>query len=47
MDIFEKIRQMKGQFEHLSAEIAKSYKGVKQEIAEQEIAEAIRAARGK
>ena len=45
MQLFEKIRLFKGEFERLSAELAGAYKNVEATTAEAEIAEAIAAAR--
>lgn len=47
IDLFEKIRQMRTQFDKLSAELAASYKEVDPVAAEKEIAEAIKKTRGK
>lgn len=45
IELFEKIRMMREQFERLSVELAQAYQGVDQNTAEAEIAEALRAAR--
>lgn len=45
MQLFEKIRLFKGEFERLSAELAGAYKNVDATTAEAEIAEAMAAAR--
>lgn len=45
MQLFEKIRLFKGEFERLSAELADAYKNVDATTAEAEIAEAIAAVR--
>lgn len=45
MQLFEKIRLFKGEFERLSAELAGAYKNVEATTAEAEIAEAIAAVR--
>lgn len=45
MQLFEKIRLFKGEFERLSAELAGVYKNVEATTAEAEIAEAIAAVR--
>ncbi len=45
VQLFEKIRLLKGEFDRLSAELAAAYKDVDAAMAETEIAEAIAAAR--
>lgn len=45
VNLFEKIRLLKGEFERLSSELASAYKDVDAATAEAEIAEAITAAR--
>jgi prevent-host-death family protein len=45
VNLFEKIRLLKGEFDRLSAELAGAYKDVDAVTAEAEIAEAIAAAR--
>lgn len=47
IELFEKIRRMKLEFEQLSAKIAQSYQNVDIDIAEKEINEAIDAVKGK
>lgn len=43
--LFDKIRLMRSEFDRLSAELAKAYEGESAEVAEQEIAKAVAAAR--
>ncbi|TAK76382.1 MAG: type II toxin-antitoxin system Phd/YefM family antitoxin [Gammaproteobacteria bacterium] len=45
VELFEKIRQMKTEFDRLSVKLAKTYQHIAQDIAEAEIAEAIAAVR--
>lgn len=45
IELFEKIRTMREQFERLSAELTQAYQGIDKEVAEAEIAEAIKVAR--
>ena len=47
MELFEKIRRMKEQFESLSAELGKAYADVDEEIGMKEINEAVKAVRAK
>ncbi len=47
IELFEKIRKMKTEFENLLAKFAQTYKGVKTDIAEAEIDEALIAVRKK
>ena len=43
IELFEKIRIMREQFERLSIELAQAYRGVDKEVAEADIAEALQA----
>jgi prevent-host-death family protein len=45
IELFEKIRLMREQFEHLSVELAQAYQDVDKKVAEAEIAEALQEAR--
>ena len=45
VDLFDKIRLMKSEFDRLNAELASAYKDVDETTAESEIAEAVSAAR--
>ena len=44
IELFDKIRLMRDEFERLTSDLAKSYQGESTELAESEIAEAIAAA---
>jgi prevent-host-death family protein len=45
IELFEKIRKLKNEFEALTTKFAQAYEGVPQKIAEEEINEAIKAIR--
>lgn len=45
IELFEKIRVMREQFDRLSVELAQAYQGVNKKIAEAEIAEALQETR--
>jgi len=47
VDLFEKVRKMKTQFENLTSELANTYKEVETEKAEAEINEALQKTKGK
>ncbi len=47
MDLFEKIRRMREEFDRLTAKFRRAYEGVDPSLAEAEIAEAVRAVRRK
>ncbi len=47
IDLFEKIRLLHGEFDRLVGELAVAYREVAPAVAQEEIAEAVRAARGK
>jgi prevent-host-death family protein len=45
IELFDKIRLMRDEFERLTSDLAKTYQGESTELAESEIAEAVAAAR--
>jgi len=45
IELFDKIRLMRDEFERLTSDLAKTYQGESPELAESEIAEAVAAAR--
>ncbi len=45
IELFDKIRLMRDEFERLTSDLAKAYQGQSTELAESEIAEAVAAAR--
>ncbi len=47
IELFEKIRVLKGEFDRLTAELANAYRGVDPKIAQAQIVEAVAAARKK
>jgi len=47
VDLYEKVRKMRLQFENLTSELGNAYKNVEQEIAEAEVNEALKKIKGK